>query len=76
MIWRRSPVRATTPQHELHGVLQVAMGWEATRHFQFSIRGFMHAVPQLYGGPVDVQWNFFRIKPTPPRVGGPVAKAD
>ena len=29
MIWRRVLVPETMSLHELHGVLQVAMGWEA-----------------------------------------------
>ena len=39
MIWRRVLVPETMPLHELHGVLQVAMGWEAIHLFQSNIRG-------------------------------------
>ena len=39
MIWRRVLVPETMSLHELHGVLQVAMGWEAIHLFQFSVRG-------------------------------------
>ena len=39
MIWRRVLVPETMSLHELHGVLQVAMGWKAIHLFQFSVRG-------------------------------------
>ena len=43
MIWRRVLVPETMPLHELHGVLQVATGWEAIHLFQFSVRGVVPA---------------------------------
>ena len=39
MIWRRVLAPETMSLHELHCVLQVAMGWEAIHLFQFSVRG-------------------------------------
>ncbi len=47
MIWRRVLVPETMSLHELHGVLQVAMGWEAIHLFQFSVRGVVHAGPYM-----------------------------
>ena len=38
MIWRRVLVPETMSLHELHGVLQVATGWEGIHLFQFNIR--------------------------------------
>ena len=38
VIWRCVLVPETMSLHELHGVLQVAMGWEAIHLFQFSVR--------------------------------------
>jgi len=35
MIWRRVMVPATMTLHELHGVLQVAMGWEGIGRSSF-----------------------------------------
>lgn len=61
MIWRHLLVWETMPLHELHGVLRVAMGWEAIRLFQFNIRGIMHAGPHLHGEPVDVSLSDFRF---------------
>ena len=40
MIWRRLLVPASMTLQELHGVLQVAMGWEGIHLFSFDI----HAV--------------------------------
>ena len=59
MIWRRVLVPETMSLHELHGVLKVAMGWEAIHLFQFSVRGVVHAGPAF--GPAS-PWSFpFRI---------------
>jgi Plasmid pRiA4b ORF-3-like protein len=38
MVWRRVLVPATFSLRDLHGVLQVAMGWEAIHLYQFSLR--------------------------------------
>ena len=54
MIWRHVLVPDAMSLHELHGVLQVAMGWEAILLFQFSVRGVVYAGPCLHGQPVDV----------------------
>ena len=48
--------------HELHGVLQVAMGWEAIHLLQFSVRGVVYAGPSLHGQPVDVPLSDFRFR--------------
>lgn len=37
MIWRRVLVPASTILRELHGILQVAMGWEGVHLFLFDI---------------------------------------
>lgn len=37
MIWRRVMVPTTMTLHELHGVLQVAMGWESIHLYAFDI---------------------------------------
>jgi hypothetical protein len=38
MIWRRVQVPATTTLRELHGVFQVAMGWEGIHLYEFTFR--------------------------------------
>ena len=45
MIWRRVLVPASVTLRELHGILQVSMGWEGVHLYYFDI----HAVH--YGGP-------------------------
>ena len=62
MIWRRVLVPDAMSLHELHGVLQVAMGWEAIHLFQFSVRGVVYAGPCLHGQPVDVPLSDFRFR--------------
>ncbi|WP_292193035.1 plasmid pRiA4b ORF-3 family protein [Mesorhizobium sp.] len=37
MVWRRVQVPSTTPLHDFHGVLQVAMGWQGIHLYQFII---------------------------------------
>ncbi|EEE35465.1 conserved hypothetical protein [Rhodobacteraceae bacterium KLH11] len=39
MIWRRVLVPTSTTLRELHGILQVAMGWESIHLFLFDIYG-------------------------------------
>ena len=62
MIWRRVLVPETMSLHELHGVLQVAMGWEAIHLIQFSLRGVVHAGPHLHGQPVDIPLSDLRFR--------------
>jgi len=38
MVWRRVLVPESCTLRELHGVLQVAMGWEGIHLYQFSLR--------------------------------------
>jgi Plasmid pRiA4b ORF-3-like protein len=38
MVWRRVQVSADITLRELHGVIQVAMGWEGIHLYQFSLR--------------------------------------
>lgn len=49
MIWRRILVLETMSLHELHGALQVAMGWEGIHLFEFNVRGVVHSLPCLPG---------------------------
>ena len=45
MIWRRVLVPASMSLRELHGVVQLAMGWEGIHLFEFAVRGVRYAGP-------------------------------
>ena len=62
MVWRRVLVPETMSLHELHGVLRVAMGWEAIHLFQFNVRGVVHAGPYLCGQTVNLPLSDFRFR--------------
>jgi hypothetical protein len=47
MVWRRVLVPATLTLRELHGVIQVAMGWEAIHLYQFSLRAVRYGSSDL-----------------------------
>ncbi len=42
MVWRRMLMRSTCTLGDLHGVIQVAMGWEGTHLYQFLSNGVKH----------------------------------
>jgi hypothetical protein len=47
MIWRRVQVTAATTLRELHGVFQVAMGWEGIHLYGFTLRAVHYGSPEL-----------------------------
>ena len=47
MIWRRVLVPSTLTLHELHGILQVALGWQGIHLFQFDVRSVPYGSPEL-----------------------------
>jgi hypothetical protein len=47
MVWRRLLVAAEASLRELHGILQVAMGWEGIHLFQFRLRAVRYGSPEL-----------------------------
>jgi hypothetical protein len=47
MVWRRLLVPAETSLRELHGILQVAVGWEGLHLFQFHLRAVRYGSPEL-----------------------------
>src|SRR5713101_4322392 len=49
MVWRRVLVPVSLTLRELHGVIQVAMGWEVVSR----IREKRHAVPEMKVGPSE-----------------------
>ena len=62
MIWRRVLVPESVSLRELHGVLQLAMGWEGIHLFEFVVRGARYAGPYLCGEAVDRALSSFRFR--------------
>ena len=62
MIWRRVLVPESVSLRELHGVLQLAMGWEGIHLFEFVVRGARYAGPYLCGEPVDRALSSFQFR--------------
>jgi len=47
MVWRRVLVSASCSLRELHGVFQVAMGWEGIHLYQFHLRAVRYGSLEL-----------------------------
>ncbi len=62
MIWRRELVPASISLHELHGVLQVAMGWEGAHLFAFDIYGAKYGSFELSMGNLRVPLTQFGFR--------------
>ena len=62
MIWRRVLVPESMSLRELHGVVQVAMGWEGIHLFEFAVRGVRYAGPDLCGASTDVALSHLRFR--------------
>ena len=54
MVWRRVLVPAAFTLRELHGVIQVAMGWEGIHLFQFCLRAVRYGSSELSASSPDV----------------------
>jgi len=54
MVWRRVLVPATFTLRELHGVIQVAMGWEGIHLYQFHLRAACYGSWELSASSPDV----------------------
>jgi hypothetical protein len=54
MVWRRVLVPAACTLRELHGVLQVAMGWEGIHLYQFCLRAARYGSGELSASSPDV----------------------
>ncbi|MGB1216010.1 MAG: plasmid pRiA4b ORF-3 family protein, partial [Pikeienuella sp.] len=59
MIWRRVLVSSSTTLHELHGILQVAMGWDGIHLFQFDIRAVDYGSWELHAANPDIPLSDF-----------------
>lgn len=62
MVWRRLLVPATMTLRELHGVVQVAMGWEGIHLFQFHLRAVRYGSSELSTSSPDVALETFRLR--------------
>lgn len=51
MVWRRVLVPAAFTLRELHGVIQVVMGWEGSQLFQFCLRAVRYGSSELSAFP-------------------------
>ncbi len=54
MVWRRMLVPSTCTLRELHGVIQIAMGWEGIHLFQFRLRSRRYGSRELSASSPDV----------------------
>ena len=62
MVWRRLLVPAATSLRELHGIVQVAMGWEGIHLFQFRPRAARYGSSELSAASPDVSLASFRLR--------------
>ena len=62
MVWRRLLVPAATSLRELHGIIQVAMGWASIHLFQFHRRAVRYGSPELSASSPDVALETFRLR--------------
>lgn len=62
MVWRRLLVPSSYTLRELHGVIQVAMGWEATHLYRFFIRAVHFGSAELGIEPPDVTLGSFQFR--------------
>jgi hypothetical protein len=62
MIWRRVLVPGTLTLRELHGVLQVAMGWEGIHLYDFHLRAARYGSWEAAGSSPDVTLATLRLR--------------
>jgi hypothetical protein len=62
MIWRRGQVPDSLTLRELHGVIQVAMGWEGLHLFQFALRAKRFGSLELAARSPDVPLSELRLR--------------
>ena len=62
MVWRRVLVPAAFTLRELHGVIQVAMGWEGFHLFQFCLRAIRYGSSELSASSPDVTLAALRLR--------------
>lgn len=62
MVWRRVLVPSGSTLRELHGVLQVAMGWEGIHLYQFSLRAARYGSWELSASSPEVTLAALRLR--------------
>ena len=62
MIWRRVLVPASYTLEELHGVIQVAMGWQSLHLYQFFVRAVRYGSFDLCVSSPDRPLTSFRFR--------------
>jgi len=62
MVWRRLLVPSTCTLRELHGVIQVAMGWEGIHLYQFCLRAARYGSWELSASLPDVTLAALRLR--------------
>lgn len=62
MVWRRLLVPSSYTLRELHGVIQVAVGWEATHLYRFFIRAVHYGSAELGFETPDVRLATFQFR--------------
>jgi len=62
MVWRRVLVPSTCTMHELHGVIQVAMGWEGIHLYQFCLRAARYGSWELSASSPEVTLAALRLR--------------
>jgi Plasmid pRiA4b ORF-3-like protein len=62
MVWRRVLVPADCTLRELHGVFQVAMGWEGVHLYQFRLRAARYGSWELSASSPDVSLAALQLR--------------
>jgi hypothetical protein len=62
VVWRRVLVPAACTLRELHGVFQIAMGWEGIHLYQFSLRATRYGSSELAASSPDVTLAALRLR--------------
>jgi len=62
MVWRRVLVPATFTLRELHGVIQVAMGWEGIHLYDFHLRAVRYGSQEVAASSPDVTLAALRLR--------------
>jgi hypothetical protein len=62
MVWRRLLVPSACTLHELHGIIQVAMGWESFHLYQFCLRAAHYGSWELSASSPEVTLDALRLR--------------
>jgi hypothetical protein len=62
MVWRRLLVPSACALRELHGVIQIAMGWEGIHLYQFCLRAAHYGSEELWASSPEVTLAALRLR--------------